>query len=306
MKRNLTHRCMHRDLLSSALPRHVFALARGILLLVVLTVHPAQAQARVWLWAWDRAEDVSWVPEGMGVAYFAAQFDAKGNAFAGAGRRAPLNVRADTPLMPVIHIEAFHRAAPASLDAAAVERWSSALAKAVTRFNSAKVQIDFEARESQREFYRQVLLATRAKLPSNQFLSITTLTSWCGDAKWLASLPVDEIVPMHFRMGPAERELWRRRMVSPNAMPQICRGAAGIATDEWAALIQQPAFSPSTSFLGREIYLFAPTAWRAQTLRAMPRWNEVYQGNRAARKDLSGEPAITSQPKIAARTIIDD
>ena len=63
----------------------------------------------------------------------------------------------------------------------------------------AALQVDFDARQSQREWYAGVLRRVRAQMPPQMPLSITALASWCSyDGYWLRTLPVDEAVPMLF------------------------------------------------------------------------------------------------------------
>jgi hypothetical protein len=73
----------------------------------------------------------------------------------------------------------------------------------LVRLTHAKaLQIDFDAPESARPFYRDLLVNLRSRLPEDTFISITALVSWCMESKsWLTSLPVDEYVPMVFDMG---------------------------------------------------------------------------------------------------------
>jgi len=209
------------------------------------------AHATTWLWAWDRAEDLRGLPAGTGVAYFAAQFDARDEAFDATWRRPPLHVDPATPLTAVLHVEAFHRGHPPALTDAAAARWAQALADAARRTGARRVQVDFEARASQLAFYRRVLAGVRERLAPGTFLSITALASWCGDAATVAALPADEVVPMYFRMGPRERGLWRERARDAGRLPAACRSAAGVPLDE-----QRLAAAPT-------VYLFAPRAWRA-------------------------------------------
>ncbi|GAB3254048.1 hypothetical protein [Chitinimonas naiadis] len=248
-------------------------------LILLLTVVPACADT--WLWAWDRPEDLRWLPPGHGVAYFAAQFDAQGSTFKVTGRNAVLRVPPGTPLLPVLHIEAFDRRYPPMLGDEAVTLWADTLAASIQRLGTptaplTQVQIDFEARSGQRDFYRSVLTALRAKLPAGIHLSITALASWCGDPAWLASLPVDEVVPMYFRMGPAERSLWRQRMLQPTLLPAVCRSAAGLSIDEWHGMAAGLGERPLDAFKTRRLYLFAPKPWRASMLEGLPGWQDLH------------------------------
>ncbi|MDR3410250.1 MAG: hypothetical protein P4L87_04775 [Formivibrio sp.] len=229
-----------------------------LLVALILPGSSSQAQVRLYLWAWDRAEDLRWVASGVGVAYFAAQLDARDRALIAIWRKAPLRVRPDTSLLPVLHVEGFARHVPRTLDEAAVELWAQALVDAARRTGSRAFQIDFEARSSQKEFYAHVLQRVRQQLPED-WISITALASWCGERAWLARLPVDEIVPMYFRMGPAERQLWHARLAAPATLPARCRQAAGFATDE-------AGHADLSSTADFHEYLFSPRAWRPAML----------------------------------------
>lgn len=224
--------------------------AKLLLLCLILAV-TSQARGTTWLWAWDRAEDLRGLPSAIGVAYFAVQFDADGQTFAPTWRRPPLRVDATTPLTAVFHIEAFRPGHPPMLDDAAAGRWSDAMAGAAHRIGARRVQVDFEARASQLDFYRRVLAGLRTRLAPGTFLSVTALASWCGDPAAVAALPVDEVVPMYFRMGAREREVWRERSQRSVRLPPACRQAAGLSIDEPRA-----AVAPT-------VYLFAPRPWRS-------------------------------------------
>lgn len=218
------------------------------------------SQASTFLWAWDRPEDLKWIPANVSVAYFAMQFDARDSKFILRNRRPVLRVRPDTNLLPVLHIEAFFPQHPPAMGTQSVNLWADALSAAIFRLGGNQVQIDFEARSGQRDFYRSVLFALRDKLPPEIKISITALASWCGDPEWLATLPVDEIVPMYFRMGPAERHLWRQRMSKPSLLPQVCRNAAGIATDEAKSMLSDVGKESLIALKQRKLYLFSPKA----------------------------------------------
>ncbi len=66
------------------------------------------------------------------------------------------------------------------------------------------LQIDFDARESERAWYRHLLERLRAGLAAGVPLSITALASWCDGDSWMRDLPVSDGVPMLFRMGAGE------------------------------------------------------------------------------------------------------
>jgi len=53
------------------------------------------------------------------------------------------------------------------------------------------VQIDFDARRSQRRFYVRLLRDLRRRMPPSLPLSITALASWCAYDDWLSGLPIE-------------------------------------------------------------------------------------------------------------------
>jgi hypothetical protein len=119
----------------------------------------------------------------------------------------------------------------------------------------AALQVDFDARQSQREWYAGVLRRVRVLMPADMPLSITALASWCSyDGAWLRALPVDEAVPMLFRMEPDRR---RGSMgggwgAGDYALREpLCMGSVGISTREvWPPDMQS-----------RRVYVFSDRGW---------------------------------------------
>jgi hypothetical protein len=203
------------------------------------------------LWAWERPIDLRGLPPGTGVAFLAQTVSIGNGSHLVFPRRQPLLVDPSTPVIAVTRIEA-------GGDAGAPDVPAIARAVAETRRlpRVAAVQIDFDARVSQRALYRRILHAVRAELPPDMPLAMTALASWCLDDDWIDELPVDEAIPMLFRMGPAEhalREAWPARTPAPK-----CRGAIGVSLDE-------P--SPSRP-KQRRTYVFNPGPWTDATVAA--------------------------------------
>lgn len=219
------------------------------------TVSAGPEEPRTWLWAWERPERLDFIdPAKVGVAYHAVTFRLTGSGdVVPRPRRQPLQVPPGTSMTAVMRIE---------VDAGTVlgEAQRSRLVRLVTeqlrKHGERTVQIDFDARVSERSFYRELLHALRAALPEGTRLSMTALASWCLYDDWLDGLPVDEVVPMVFRMG-ADRvavrgELARRGdFLSPR-----CQRSVGFVTDEPVPAL--PA--------GRRVYWFSPRSWSAQDL----------------------------------------
>jgi hypothetical protein len=117
------------------------------------------------------------------------------------------------------------------------------------------LQIDFDARQTQRAFYAALLQELRRRLPPDMPLSVTALASWCAFDDWIGKLPIDEAVPMFFRMGPdhppSDSPGWNYPIREP-----LCRGAAGVSADEaWPKLES-----------GTRLYIFHPRAWNLVAL----------------------------------------
>jgi hypothetical protein len=217
---------------------------------------PFSAAPRRILWAWERPEDLRFLdPSRTGAAYLASTVWLERDRVRVEPRRQPLRVPPGTFVMAVVRIQTLAPTlAPEQLDRTAAETLRCARAP-----NVAALQIDFDARTSERDFYRRLIERLR---PQVSKLSITALASWCLDDPWIANLPVDEAVPMLFRMG-ADDTAVRRQLASGRHFPvRACGFSAGISTDE-----PLPAL-PSL----RRVYVFAPRLWSRASYDALS-WN---------------------------------
>lgn len=216
-----------------------------------------RALPRITIWSWQRREDLRALdPRTTAVGALAGTLIQDG---------------------PILHVMPQHNALllPASMTRIAVvriethqplktEETATAIAKvlaqvAVAQPRPAVLQIDFDALLSERAWYRIILQKTRAQLPSSMPLSMTALASWCSGDRWLQQLPVDEAVPMLFRMEPGMHG-WHNLTINE----PLCEGAVGISTHEdWPA-----------HMAGKRIYLFPDGGWLhddvSQTVKALP------------------------------------
>jgi hypothetical protein len=150
------------------------------------------------LWAWETPEDLRELEvTRAGVAYLSREL-LLGSTQEVRSRRQRLLLPANTFLMPVVRIESTTAFRWREADIPAI---AAQIAAAAKQPNTRALQIDFDARASERPFYAALLRDLRRQLPSETALSITALTSWCGRGSWLHGLPIDEAVPMFFRMG---------------------------------------------------------------------------------------------------------
>lgn len=204
----------------------------------------------VMLWAWERPEDLSFIdPSKTGVAFLAKTIRLQGANFLDRPRLQSLKVGPDTPLVAVTRIEVDHHQPFAPSSTTLIETAQS-VADTARLARVSMVQVDFDAVVSERRFYRDLLKEIRSRLPSSTRLSITALASWCEGDNWLSDLPIDEAVPMFFRMGVEKTNFADRVKTGTAVLNQPCKSAAGISTDE-------PVGWPR----GRRVYLFNPNPW---------------------------------------------
>lgn len=198
------------------------------------------------LWAWESAQDLRFLKHGEGVAFLAGELHVGEGPPRWQPRRNPLKVNPSTRLLAVIRVEATGVPGPAD-QAALMEQAKTCLALP----GVVGLQIDFDATLSQRPWYTTVLQALRKALPPQAPLSITALASWCWGDPWIRDLPVDEAVPMLFRMSGDEGAI--RALLAQGKEVAVPKAAHswGVSTDE--AL---PRLRP-----GRRIYAFHPGPW---------------------------------------------
>ena len=196
------------------------------------------------LWAWERPEDLRFIDSATtGVAYLAATVDLQPDGTARFHvRQQPLRVPKDASLTAVVRIES-----PLRYIFPNAARLAAGIANASQRRDVKALQIDFDARASERSFYRAFLVELRrgTRLP----IGITALASWCDGDSWINGQPLSEAVPMFFRMGGSES-----KDMSVNAPG--CSHSIGLSTDEvW------PSSRPKGLREGARIYVFNPHAW---------------------------------------------
>lgn len=268
---------MHRE---DDLARHVLvpafvlaALAAGATSYVVAPASPGRSTSShsasqlsrfpgIVLWAWERAEDLRFIdPRQVGVAFLAETLYLRGDEVIVRPRLQPLQVPPGTALMATARIEtnqAARKPGPPVLSPAQRTQAASAITCLGRIASVQAVQIDFDASASERAFYRELVQEVRRGLPDSTALSITALASWCEGDNWLGDLPIDEAVPMLFRMGPDRREILGHFRGSGSFAAGICNQSVGVSTDE-------PLGARAS---GRRVYIFRPGKWSEQAVRA--------------------------------------
>ena len=215
-----------------------------------LAVDDTPLQPAVVLWAWERPEDLSFInPQKTAVAYLAKTIFLRGDRVVGKPRLQPLSLPIGTTVIPVARIESDDKDLATLTDEQA-KQVAAEISQLALLPNVSMIQVDFDATTSQREFYRQVLIKLRNTLPPATKLSITALASWCQGDNWLADLPIDEAVPMLFRMG-IDRNAILSRLAGEGFQATRCESSAGISLDEHINNLRPVS----------RLYVFNPSGW---------------------------------------------
>lgn len=219
---------------------------------------------RVILWAWERPEDLTFIdPQKVGVAFLAKTITLREKEVIVRPRVQPLSAPQNVRLMAVVRIES-DPFESAILSAGQLEETALQITQLNQTSGIGGIQIDFDAKKSERDFYAQLLRQVRERIPRSLPLSITALASWCMGDPWINNLPIDEAVPMLFRMGPDGPSILLRLESGGDFKSRYCRTSLGFSTDE-----PIPRFFP-----GRRIYIFNPRPWTESDLKALFQdWN---------------------------------
>lgn len=132
-------------------------------------------------------------------------------------------------VIPVVHVEQAARHTPGPLNDAQRQAIARRVLSVAASSTSGWVQLDFEARPSQRDSYHALLRDIRAALPASTKLSVTALAWQCRSAAWMQPLAADEVVPMFFQLG-RDSDAWLAQARSGGAeLHPRCRQAAGFS-----------------------------------------------------------------------------
>lgn len=209
------------------------------------TPKPPAGLPPVIVWAWERPEKLDFInTDQVGVAFLAKTLRLEGDRVISRPRLQPLELAHGTKIIAVVRIESDHP----TLSATQLQKTADEIARVSALSNISLVQIDFDATVSERSFYRSLLRKVKPRVPS---LSITALASWCAGDNWISDLPIDEAVPMLFRMGIDQKHFQGR----PQFEPSICANSAGVSTDE-------PLTPPNVD----RLYIFSPKPWTQASL----------------------------------------
>jgi hypothetical protein len=214
---------------------------------------------RITVWTWARREDLRLIdPVTTTVAQLVFTLVQDGPMLRMQPQRNTLTLPSDPSLrrIAVVRLETHQPV----LSPATASQAADAILLALHSPTPDALQIDFDAIRSEREWYRLILNDLRAKLPADLPLSITALASWCSHDRWMTGLPVDEAVPMLFRMEPGVRGVSDPKIA---IREPLCMGSVGISTHEaWPADLG-----------GKRVYVFPDRGWQrdnvSETLRGI-------------------------------------
>jgi hypothetical protein len=207
---------------------------------------PLPGFPRVFLWAWEHPEHMEFVdPYAVGVAFLARTVRWRGTDVTSSPRMQRLEIPPGTKVIAVVRLEAVAAPLP-DVDAIAGEVMKAA---ALPRIGA--LQIDFDARASERDWYAGLLRRLHGQMPPGVPLTITALASWCLGDSWIRGLPVADAVPMMFSMG-----IGAVRAVREYSL-DVCRSSVGVSTDEVPPAVPH----------GRRVFLFHPGPWTPEAYR---------------------------------------
>ena len=209
---------------------------------------------RIILWAWERPEDLEFLnPQQFGIAFLAQTLTIKGGDVLYSPRHQPLKVPPNARLIAVTRIESQKITRDhAELTDELRKKLVDHIRKTLELNNVSAIQVDFDVVTTERAFYRQLLSDLRRALPDNVPLSMTALASFCVGDRWMSDLPVDEAVPMVFRMGTDSDPIKNLLTNGGDFRDDLCRRSYGVALDEPLRL----NFAKE-----RRVYVFNARSW---------------------------------------------
>lgn len=217
---------------------------------------------RMFLWAWERREDLTYLDVSKaGVAYLAGTIRLAGDDVGARPRMQPLRVPPKATLIAVFRIESDPNLT-ISFSARQRAEIIQAIQIMIARHDLAAVQIDFDARKSERVGYRQLMMELRDRLPENMGLQMTVLASWCLADDWIKEMPVDEAVPMFFNMGADSRNVNERLRSGMQVQSGVCGKSVGLATYE----------ANAAKVSGKRVFWFTSGGWTKEKVETAERY----------------------------------
>ena len=218
------------------------------------------------IWAWQRPEHLEFIdPHEFGIAYLACRVLLTENGIKTHWRNQTLKLPAAAVLVPTIRIDV---SAKPALDEKQMEDVLKLIQQVAARPHIAEIQIDFDARVTEREFYRKLLEELHKRLAGKTPVSITALASWCLFDNWIKDLPVDETVPMMFSLGGEREKLLLYFRKEKDFMVSGCCKSLGISLeDEEVNKVMLPLMKKRK--IPVRVFVFTKTAWTPEKIQAL-------------------------------------
>ena len=227
-----------------------------IFVFFILKYFKSNSFPEIILWAWERPENLLFINDKkIGVAFLAGTIIFTDSEVNIKPRLQPLRVKPETAMTPVIRIDNLSK--NSQLGENQILQALEFIIKTCSQDKISGCQIDFDAKNSERDWYQKLIIKVRNEIPKSVPLSITALVSWCDNNSWLDSLPIEEAVPMFFRLG-LDEYLIKSHSVGESFMKaKICQKSVGISVDEDV---------PKAEYLkNRRIYIFNPEPWTSDS-----------------------------------------
>ncbi len=243
----------------------------------------------VTVWAWERDENLSYIdPAKIDVAYFAGNIYVHGSLVSFRPRTQKLKLPKNAKTIPVFRIETIRRSSASSSStptptqaatdavssvpdqkaAQLVARTITGELKKLNKYQCAQmVQIDFDALEDERPFYKTLLRNLRQELPPATKISITALASWLLADRWIEPGSADEAVAMLFSIGPGKRDVLSRLKKQTLDSGAGVPVAIGISASEGET--NRMLFPTEVQRKTDNLYIFSSRPWTEKRLRAI-------------------------------------
>ncbi len=258
----------------------VLLLAGGLSFMAFAQRKAVSIAPHVTVWAWERDEDLSYIdPAKIDVAYFAGNIQVRGSLVSFRPRTQKLKLPKNVKTIPVFRIETIRggsgsaSASPSVmsetvLDPKAAEYVAKTISNRLKKLpHSQMVQIDFDALEDERPFYKSLLKNLRRELPPATKISITALASWLLADRWIERGSADEAVAMLFSIGPGKPDVLTRLKKQTLDSGVEIPIAIGISASERAT--NQWLFPTEVQRKTDNLYLFSSRPWTQTRLRAI-------------------------------------
>lgn len=212
------------------------------------------SQEKPVLWVWDRSDDLSQLDLAFAKDYQVAPLLGTIHILANGLKvedrhhpfLAPIQqekmgvVRIDTPKMQVL-----------SLHKDLIDPLVLIITSYEYRFKLNHIQLDFDAKLSERKFYNLLLRELRTQLNAKTKLSITAIASWFTDRWWRDSV-VDEIVFMFYPLQNGELNFYQNLLWNHSQFEAKQKISVAFS-------VQQPMERPAKA---HRVFWFNHRAWR--------------------------------------------